>query len=165
MFAWGKEKERRKAFEALIQSYLPKPVVSISTLGTDGSLAIAEADLIFVLIEDENPEHFSLLASFVIRLGVEKKLELVGNVGGLLQFAVGPRSDGADVVHLQTAFISELSKEAGRSVRIAFGRLRCHIGIVGVAERKTWGCYPIAMHEVLKKLLSAPAGAVMDLGL
>lgn len=166
MFGWRNkksEKEQQKEFEALFRSYGSEPILSIARLGGNSSMETADVDLVFVLLDCKELQQFASLASLAIRVGVEMKLDLLANAGGLLQFAVGPRSDGVDTVRLRSTFVSEISNTLGLAARIAFGRLPCHVGVVGTTQRKTWGCFPVAMTEVLRKLVSANAGATVEL--
>ena len=98
MFGWKKKflTDRRTEIEKRFSALLPKPVVSIAKLGSDGLVDGETVDFIFLIIEEKYTQRFAILSSKAIQIAIKYDAIVVANVGGLMQFVVGPRNDLAD---------------------------------------------------------------------
>jgi hypothetical protein len=160
----NREVENLAKLKERLGALVPEPVVSIATLGIDGSITDTPVDFVFLLLENENAEQFRTLVSKAIETAAAHKAIVVANAGGLIQLAVGPRAGDAGPTTYGVLLARELVQLLGGSVRVAYGRTIAHVGTVGIESRKNWGFFPLRIGPILRALLDATPGVPVDLG-
>lgn len=156
-------KRTRRDPLARLKSSIERSPISISGSGVDGIPERALVDVLYVLLQAPEGRELVRITGGIYQAVVDLRCSVVTNAGGIVQIAVGPRTDEADPILLRRKLAALIAAIAKDHAAVAHGQIWCDVGVLGVDQRKMWGVFPLESRKILKMLAEVPLGNIIEL--
>jgi hypothetical protein len=118
---------------------------------------------VIVLIDESKPEEVSALLEKVVETCFRHWMILNQNFYSLVTAYLGPPLDKNNNPETRFAVVDEIVRECPGRVRMAHGECTGLIGNFGSEKRFAWGALIPNFLDILRKLLDAPMGTVLEI--
>ena len=118
---------------------------------------------VVILIDESKPEEVSALLEKLVDTCFRHGMILNQNFYSMLTAYLGHPFEQHNKPENRLAVVNEIVRENSGRVRIAHGECTGLIGNFGTEKRFAWGALIPNFLEILRKLLDAPAGAVIEI--